>query len=79
MLPSQSYALADALTKANVRHRLLTFDGIAHGFRFALGNDNLIPDVLGFLDGALNGGSLDRRVNPSVPNPPPAPAPSSTV
>ncbi len=61
VLPSQSFELDAALTAAGVRHRLVTFDGITHGFRFSLGGYSLLPDVVGFLDGALNGGSLGRR------------------
>lgn len=58
--PSQSVALDAALTENGVRHRLVTFAGITHGFRLRLGAYSLVPDVVGFLRGALDGGPIDR-------------------
>jgi acetyl esterase/lipase len=53
--PNQSVALASALEKAGVPHRLLLINGAAHGFEFKVGGTDVLPDVVAFLDQALNG------------------------
>ncbi len=58
VLPSQSYELDSALTKAGVPHTLVTISWAAHGFPFQLGNVNLVPAIKQFLNGALNGTPL---------------------
>ena len=60
VLPSQALALDAALTKAGVRHKLVVFEGITHGFRFAIGPYNFVPEIAAFLDEALDGGPIDR-------------------
>jgi acetyl esterase/lipase len=49
--PEQSHALARALAAANVPHTLLDVPGARHGFGLQVGTRDLLPNVLGFLDG----------------------------
>jgi len=54
VIPSQSAELDQTLTKAGVRHTIEYFPGLPHGFRLKVGDVNLLPQVLAFLDSALN-------------------------
>jgi len=54
--PEQSIRLDAALTRAGVRHRFETISWAGHGFRLDLGAFSFVPDIVGFLNGALGGG-----------------------
>jgi acetyl esterase/lipase len=45
----QSRALASALERAGVRHRLIVVEGARHGFGLVAGSRELAPDILAFL------------------------------
>jgi acetyl esterase/lipase len=52
---SQSAELANAFKAAGVPYHLEVFNNVPHGFRLRLGHNlNLLPQVLTFLDNALN-------------------------
>ena len=53
--PDQSQLLAAKLQNAGVPYRLMMLQGYAHGFPINMPALNLTPDVLTFLDEALNG------------------------
>jgi acetyl esterase/lipase len=59
---AQSLELASSLAKAGVPHQLITVSWATHGFRFELGTIHLLPDVVSFLNSALNG----RPLAPSI-------------
>ncbi|HEV3163803.1 MAG TPA: alpha/beta hydrolase [Isosphaeraceae bacterium] len=61
---NQSYMLDSALTNAHVPHRMIILNGISHGFEFKLGALNLLPDVVTFLNQALNHQPLTTSPNP---------------
>jgi acetyl esterase/lipase len=48
----QSRALADALERADVPHRLVVVEGARHGFGIDAGPRSLVPDLLAFLESA---------------------------
>ena len=55
VVPSQSVELDHALTQAGVPHHAEYLGGVPHGFRLQPGSGiNLRPEVLAFLDAALN-------------------------
>ncbi len=55
--PAQAAELDQALTKAGVAHQISYFQGVPHGFRLQpLPNVNLLPQILAFLNTALNQG-----------------------
>ncbi len=56
-VPAQAAELDQALTKAGVAHQISYFQGVPHGFRLQpLPNVNLLPQILAFLNTALNHG-----------------------
>ena len=59
---SQAAELDQALTRAGVPHTIEYFPGVPHGFRLnPLGNINLLPQILAFLDSSLNQGTAKGR------------------
>jgi acetyl esterase/lipase len=68
VLPSQSLELNDKLAEVGVRHTLFTVPWAGHGFRLTLGKYSFVPDIVAFLDGALNGGNIpDSKVIGDTP------------
>jgi acetyl esterase/lipase len=57
----QSRRLAAALGTAGVPHRLLVVPGARHGFDFQVGERDLLPDILAFLDSAWNVSSGEKQ------------------
>lgn len=56
--PAQAAELDQALTNAGVPHTIEYFQGVPHGFRLnPIGNINLLPQILAFLDANLYHGS----------------------
>lgn len=60
---SQALELSSALAQAGVPHRTVILNGITHGFEFNIGAVSLLPDVLSFLDQALNHKPIDTNPN----------------
>jgi acetyl esterase/lipase len=50
----QSRRLARALAAAGVPHRLIVIAGARHGFDFQVGDRDLLPEILAFLESAWN-------------------------
>jgi acetyl esterase/lipase len=63
----QSRALADALARAGVPHRLIVVENARHGFSLEVQGRDLLPEILAFLDSAWKG-------SPSQPAPGKSPA-----
>jgi acetyl esterase/lipase len=56
--PAQAAELDQTLTKAGIPHTIEYFPGISHGFRLnPIGNINLLPQILAFLDANLYHGA----------------------
>ncbi|HMB02357.1 MAG TPA: alpha/beta hydrolase [Isosphaeraceae bacterium] len=51
----QSRALADALARAGVPHRLIVIENARHGFGLEVQGRDLLPEILAFLDSAWKG------------------------
>lgn len=67
--PRQSQEMAERLSQAGVRHRLILVPGARHGFEFRIGSPETrdhLPEILAFLEAVWQGNAGVVRIIPST-------------